>query len=153
MSRRPLPSTPSSALPATDSPTVDGRDDANANANATADADADAPMRTPEPHHAVVVENDTAETRAVTVTVTRSDRSDVVSHDTHRVAPGVSVDAYDLADADPDGVETFHVTAECAEYGTGTATARLRTNAATGDLRLVVGADDAIDAVHTLHDA
>ncbi|WP_227130799.1 hypothetical protein [Halorubellus salinus] len=79
MSRRPLPSTLSSPLPATDSPSVDGRDDAFANedANATADADALTPIRSPGPHHAVV-ENDTDGTRSVAVTVTRSDRSEVV---------------------------------------------------------------------------
>ncbi|WP_323677039.1 hypothetical protein [Halorubellus sp. PRR65] len=144
MSRRSLPSTPSSAL----SPSVArGTDTRGTDAPGTDAADvATTPTRTPAPEHAVVVENDADETRSVVVTVTRSDRSDVVHHDTHRVAADATVDAYDLADAAPDGVETFHVTAEC---GPGTATARLRTNTATGDLRLVVSPDDAISVVRT----
>lgn len=79
MSRRPLPSTASSALPATDPSTVDAPDDATA----TADADLAASTRTPDPHHAVVVENDGDDPRSVTLTVTRGDRCDVVRPTDH----------------------------------------------------------------------
>jgi hypothetical protein len=69
------------------------------------------PMDDPDDDLAVGIENRSNETRTITLTVSR-ESGETVYEETHEVEAGTDRDVYNLREADPDGVESFVVTAE-----------------------------------------
>lgn len=78
-----------------------------------------------DPDHDVSVANDGERSRTVRVRVTREATGETVFEEAVEVAPGAERTVYNLARADPDGIETFVVCGELlpsTEVPTATAT-------------------------------
>lgn len=65
----------------------------------------------PEPHHSVGLTNAWNRSVEVRVTVVREATNETVHERTYALEPGSDRTVYDTAEANPDGVETFTVTA------------------------------------------
>lgn len=82
----------------------------------------DEASNSPDPDHDVVLRNDAAESRTLRVAVVREATGRTVFETTAELPPGGERVAYNLREADPDGVETFRVCAELVGVGTTTET-------------------------------
>jgi hypothetical protein len=87
------------------------------------------PSDVPDPDHAVLLWNDTDETKTLALTVESLRRYDPVHEATYEVAPGEDRRVYNLADADPVGIERFEIR---GESNGRTQTVTISTNACHG---------------------
>jgi len=87
----------------------------------------------PDPDHAITVDNDADEAKTLRVWVERDATGETVFDRTKTVEPGHEFTAYNLEDANPDGVEAFTVCGELvasdSTAGTLTTTPTERTTA------------------------
>jgi hypothetical protein len=70
------------------------------------------PSNVPEPNHEVLLWNDDDEPHTLALAVQSRQRTDVVHQGTYEVAPGEKRSAYNLAEADPVGIERFEIRGE-----------------------------------------
>ncbi|NHN40296.1 hypothetical protein G9C85_01425 [Halorubellus sp. JP-L1] len=108
-------------------PTDGGTTDGETTGDATTDGWG---MNEPEPDHEVIVANNYDEAVTLSVTVRRRESGEVVHESEHELDSDGSEMAYNLADANPDGVEPFEVSAESDGK---TAAETIETSACYGD--------------------
>lgn len=99
-------------------------------AGSTAPADPADASAHPDPDKSVRLENDWNRSVEVRLSVVREATNETVHEGTYTLDPGTERAVYDVADADPDGVESFRVTAT-ARTATGTVT--IETSACSTD--------------------
>jgi hypothetical protein len=142
---------PSDAGNATEEPEPVNDDAAITSSNDPADtqeavsANADA-AQTPDPDHAVAVENNDIESATVRVAVRRKRTGKAVYDRTHTVQPHEDKTVYNTRQAGPDGVETFLVDVSAA--GTSERVA-VDTNACFGDVRALITEAGELDTVYS----
>lgn len=137
----------------------DGRDDASGSddgdGNAT-DEPTGSPTETvpgheelaqqPDPDLPIAVENRHEETRSLSLTVARN-AGDVVHESDHELESGDDYVAYNLREADPDGVERFEV---AVEAGGRRREISVRTNACYGEARVGFDASGELFATYLI---
>ncbi len=91
----------------------------------------------PDPNKAIVVGNDWNRSVELRITVIRA-TNETVYAETYTLAPGVERTAYNLAEADPDGIETFTVVATAMD---STERVTIRTDDCHGDAHAEISSD------------
>lgn len=121
---------------ATDNPAATATDEATGTPTGTATEDQPAAQE-PNPDLPIHVENRHEEPQSLSLTISRSG-GEVVHESGYDLAPGDDYEAYNLREADPDGVERFDVAVEAGEARREIS---VRTNECYGEAR--VGFDTA----------
>ena len=113
----------------------------------------------PDPDHSVTLNNESSETRIVRVWVTREETGETVFETTRESPPGTEYELYDLARADPDGIEAFAVCgelvgADATTDADGESSARdcvtLRTNACYGNAHVTIREDGSLQIIYSI---
>ena len=89
----------------------------------------------PDPDKTVQLENPWNQSVEIRISVVREATNETVHEGTYTLDPGTEREVYDVADADPDGVESFRVTA-IARTATGTVT--IETGACSTDAHVEI---------------
>lgn len=115
----------------------------------------------PEPDHRITLNNDSDETRTVRVRVVRAATDETVFEDTREISAGSEIVAYNLKQADPDGVEAFRVCGQLVEADGATATtaseeseirhcATVETSECYGSTHVTVQKDGSLQVIYAI---
>ena len=105
------------------------------------------PSNTPDPDKAVQLENDWNRSVEVDLRVVREATDETVYEATHTLDPSAEREAYDVSDADPDGIESFRIVASALN---ATERTTISTNACYGDVYVRVDADGTLAVFHSI---
>lgn len=105
----------------------------------------------PDPDHAITVVNRGSESRRVRVRVVREAAGEAVFEETVDAPPDGEREVYNLADAAPDGIESFEVCGELDGDADARDCATLRTNACYGDAHVTVRSDESVRVVYSVY--
>ncbi|WP_227352823.1 hypothetical protein [Haladaptatus salinisoli] len=142
--------------PGTDDTTTS--DDTTAVDETTTDDWLSAASNTPDPDHAITLRNESDDARVVRLRVVREETGETAYDETHELSSGGGVRAYNLKQADPDGVEAFSVCGELVDSATtGAPTtnsprrgcATIRTSKCYGSAHVTVR-DDGVQVVYAI---
>ncbi|MEF8779304.1 MAG: hypothetical protein V5A46_01325 [Haloferacaceae archaeon] len=95
-------------------------------------------MNEPDPDKVVYVQNDWNRSVEVQVRVVRDSTNETVHEGTYDLSPGEEQAAYDVSEADPDGVESFTVVATARD---ATERVTIETNRCYGNVHAEIQAD------------
>jgi hypothetical protein len=132
------------ASPHDDATTQPSNDAADSQEAVSASADA---TQTPDPDHAVAVENNDTGSVTVRVAVRRERTGKAVYDRTHTVQPHEDKTVYNTRQAGPDGVETFLVDISAAG---SSERITVDTNACFGDVRALITEAGELDTIYSV---